>query len=179
MVLIDKKKFDYKLSLGESMPSFSLIGTDNEMHPDNEFAKDVLCVWFSCNHCPYIHGSEEALQALVAEMKDSVDFVAINSNEDKNYPDDSFENMQKKDVNYTYLHDPTQEVAKAFGGECTPHFFVFQNRKLVYQGRLDDAGQDASSATTHELKDALAELVAGKDVSVPLTSAMGCSIKWN
>jgi thiol-disulfide isomerase/thioredoxin len=179
MVLINKAAFDYRLPLGSALSAFSLLGTDEKMHSEKDFTKSVLVIAFWCNHCPYVKAVEHAFQALVRRYGKDVDFVAINSNEDVHHPEDSFEAMKARDVPYHYLRDQTQRVAKEFGAECTPHVFVFgKDRKLAYQGRVDDAGQDARKASTHELQDAIEDMLAGKKVRVPLTAAMGCSIKW-
>lgn len=176
MVLIDKKQHDYKLPLGTELPAFELPATDGERYSQDDFRKDVLIVAFWCNHCPYVKAAEPQFQELVDEY-DNADFVCVNSNDATNYPEDNFEAMQRKVHNYIYLRDATQDVARAFGAECTPHVFVFDSeRKLVYQGRIDDAGTGRPS--THELQDALDDLREGKPVRNALTAAMGCSIKW-
>ena len=95
----------------------------------------------------------------------------------------AFENMKKhaseRKFNFTYLHDEDQAVAKLYGGECTPHFFVFdKERKLQYQGRLDDNWRNPEEVKQHDLKNAITALLEGKQVPVQVTSAMGCSIKW-
>lgn len=182
MALVNRKDLGYKMKIGDPAPRFSLPGTDSSTHSLDEFAKDALVVFFWCNHCPYVHAAEPQVIDLAKEFGEC-DFVAINSNDAANYPEDSFPEMQRraeeKGYPFSYLHDETQEVAKAYGGECTPHFFVFDSgRKLVYQGRCDDAGMRQGSETTHELRDALEDLRAKRDIAVPLTNATGCSIKW-
>lgn len=176
MALIDKKQFDYDMELGSEMPSFALPGTDEETHSSEDF-DGITVIAFWCNHCPYVKAADPEFQELADEY-DDVTFVAINSNDAENYPEDSFDAMKDTDHNYIYLYDESQEVAKEFGAECTPHVFVFKDRELVYQGRVNDAGQDASSVSMHDLKNTLDDLRAGEDVQEPLTSAMGCSIKW-
>ena len=111
-----------------------------------------------------------------------VQFVAINSNDDKAYPEDSFPNMversKEKGFNFPYLRDESQEVVEAYGGVCTPHVFAFDAaRRLRYRGRIDDS-KEPSQITTHDLRNALDDLVAGREVRVPDTKPFGCSIKW-
>ncbi len=175
MVLINKTGLGYTLRTGAGMPAFSLPGTDGATHTSDEYAGGVAVIAFWCNHCPYVHAAERQFEELVRDFP-RVRFVCISSNDAENYPEDSFARMQEKDVPYTYLYDETQEVARSFGAECTPHVFVFRDGLLVYQGRVDDAGQ--GSPTTHDLRDALEDLAAGREVAVPETPAMGCSIKW-
>ena len=115
-------------------------------------------------------------------MGKGVQFVAINSNDDKTYQEDSYENMviraEKKGFNFPYLRDEEQSVAEAYGAVCTPHVFVFDaERMLRYQGRIDDS-KDPKMVTSHDLRNALDDLTAGKDVRTPRTRPFGCSIKW-
>lgn len=174
---------DYKLKIGESAPDFTLKATNGKNYSLKDFDKDLLVVFFFCNHCPYANAYEERVMDLAEEFEENADFVGINANDSENYPDDSFEKMveraKEKKFNFDYLRDETQEVAKAYGGECTPHFMLFDKaRKLQYQGRLDDNWQDADAVTQNDLRDAIIALLEGKEVAVKVTNARGCSIKW-
>jgi Redoxin len=109
--------------------------------------------------------------------------VCINPNDDKVYPEDSFEGMKQRakarGFNFVYLRDESQSVARAYGAQCTPEFFVFnRERKLIYHGRIDDGYKDSSKTTKHDLRDAAQAALDGKRVAEPVTMAMGCSIKW-
>lgn len=111
-----------------------------------------------------------------------VQIIAVNSNDDKEYLEDSYENMVKrakdKRFNFVYLRDVDQKVVDAYGAVCTPHVFVFdKERKLRYRGRIDDS-KEASKVTSHDLRNALDDILAGKTVRVPDTRPFGCSIKW-
>ena len=166
-----KSTTNYKLQLGDQAPEFTLTGTDDKDHNLAEFTQSAMVLFFSCNHCPYVHAVEDKVIAFSNEFGDKVDIVAINSNDAVNYPDDSFENMKlrasEKEYNFTYLRDKTQNTAKAYGGLCTPHFFVFdKDKKLAYQGGFD------------KLKDAVQTLLDQQEVTEPLTETEGCSIKW-
>lgn len=173
----------YKLKIGDPAPDFKLPATDGKEYSLGDFEAPLLCVFFTCNHCPYALAYENRVMQLADEFAEKVAFVAINSNDSEQYPEDSFEEMKKREnkeeFNYKYLRDETQEVAHAYGGHCTPHFFLFdKDRKLQYQGRLDNNWQDPRNATKHELQDAITHLLKGKKPLHKVTHAMGCSIKW-
>jgi peroxiredoxin len=175
----------FTLALGSKAPNFNLPGVDGKNYSPADF-KDakVLVVVFSCNHCPFVVGSEERLKTLYKTYQPrGVAWVAINSNETVNHPNDSFEHMKerakKEKFPWVYLRDEAQDVAKAYGALRTPHFYVFdQNRKLCYTGRMDDNPREASKATTHELADALEAVLSGKKPVAPLTNPIGCNVKW-
>ena len=173
----------YKLKMGDKALPFLLKGTDGKKHQLSDFKHDLLVLWFSCNHCPYAQAYEERMMALVKEFEEQADFVAINANDDAGYPEDSFEKMveraKARRFNFTYLRDETQEVAHAYGGECTPHAFLFgKDRTLRYQGRVDDNWREPGKVTKRELRDAILAVLAGRKPPVELTNAIGCSIKW-
>ena len=175
----------FTLPLGSQAPDFDLPGVDGQNHSLAEFREaPVLVLVFSCNHCPFVTGSEDRLKTLHRTYRPrGVAFVAINSNETVNHPDDSFDHMKeraRKDrLPWPYLRDESQDVARAYGALRTPHFYVFdRQRKLRYSGRMDDNPRDASKATTHELADALDSLLAARPPAVPLTNPIGCNVKW-
>jgi hypothetical protein len=146
---------------------------------------NALVIFFTCNHCPYVLGSDELTRAAAEKYApQGAVFVAINANSASVNPEDSFgkmvERMNEQRFPWTYLHDRTQETARAYGALRTPHFYVFdRERKLVYTGRGVDQPRDPSKMTTNDLDRALEELFAGKPVSVPQTSPIGCSVKWD
>jgi peroxiredoxin len=173
------------LDIGSSAPSFNLIGIDDKEYSLDSFRdKKALIVIFSCNHCPYVQAYEDRIIAIQRNYADKdVAVVAINSNEDVNYPDDSFENMKKRarerNFNFHYLRDEDQSVARAYDATHTPEIFLFDsNRKLAFHGKIDDNWQEPDQVQDHYLKDALDELLAGKVISVPETFTIGCTIKW-
>jgi len=176
----------YTLQLGEKAPDFKLPATDGKSYSLSDFdhAK-YLVVFFTCNHCPYVIGSDENTRQLADKFKEhGVVFVGINSNSEKTYEEDSFENMVKRmeehKFPWVYLRDQTQEVAQAYGALRTPHFYVVdEERKLVYTGRALDNPRDPSKATVNDLENALSELIAGKKISKPITNPIGCNIKWH
>ena len=138
-------------------------------------------MFFTCNHCPYVIGSDEVTPNSGKVQDKGVAFVAINSNSANTYEEDSYENMVKRmeehKFPWVYLHDESQEVALAYGALRTPHFFVFdEERKLVYTGRGVDNPRDTSKMTVNDLDNALAELTAGKPITTPVTNPIGCNV---
>ena len=167
------------------MPVFHTIpAVDGKNYSSNDFTSDVLVIVFSCNHCPYVQAYEERMMAFQREYEPKgVQLVAINSNDEKNYPEDNFENMVTRakmiGFNFIYLRDENQTVAEAFGATHTPQFFVFnQERKLCYSGKMDDSWKDAQLVKENYLRDAVDALLAGKEVNVKETYSIGCTIKW-
>ena len=174
-----------QLSIGQTLPHFAgLRGVDGKPHSDSEFKQGVLIVVFSCNHCPYVQAYEDRMMDFQREYTGKgVELVAINSNEEKNYPEDSYDEMVKRagmrKFNFPYLRDADQLAANAFGATHTPQFFVFdRERKLRYSGKLDDNWKVPADAREHYLRDAVDAILAGKPVKVPETHSIGCTIKW-
>src|SRR5262245_61250866 len=132
----------FTLPIGAHAPDFSLQGTDGKTYSLKNFKdSDVLVIFFTCNHCPYVLGSDEVTRKTVERFKPKkVAFVGINANSIHTIPEDSFElmvkRMEKHRFPWHYLHDPSQATAKAYGALRTPHFFVFdKHRNLIYTGR--------------------------------------------
>jgi peroxiredoxin len=175
----------FTLQIGEKAPDFKLPATDGRTYGLSDFADaEVLVVFFTCNHCPFVVGSDETTRATAKKFASrGVRFVGINSNSKNTYPEDSFEHMvarmAKLRFPWVYLHDASQDVARAYGALRTPHFYVFdKKRKLVYTGRGVDNPREAAAAKVNDLDRALTELLAGKPISVPLTNPIGCNVKW-
>jgi peroxiredoxin len=174
------------IALGASAPDFNLPGVDGQSHSLSGYASStVLVVVWSCNHCPYVQAYEGRLMAIAGDFADrGVRVMAICSNSTVTHPQDSFERMveraEAKGFNFDYLHDKSQELARAFGAQRTPEVFVFDaDRRLRYQGGIDDSWEDESAVTKTPLRDALEALLEGRDPSPTSTPAVGCSIKWN
>ncbi|MFQ5729309.1 MAG: thioredoxin family protein [Waddliaceae bacterium] len=175
----------FTLSLGAKAPNFNLPATDGKSYTLNDFGNyDTLVVFFTCNHCPYVTGSDEITRQTVEKFqKKGVAFVGINSNSKNTYEEDSFEHMvarmEKHKFPWIYLYDESQEVAKEYGALRTPHFYVFnKNRELIYTGRGVDNPRDTGKMTVNDLGKALEEHVAGKAISHPVTNPIGCNVKW-
>lgn len=176
---------DNKLKIGSRAPNFSLPAVDGKFYSLNSFLdKKILVIIFSCNHCPYVQAYEQRIIDLQKEFENrGVQIIAINSNDDKKYPEDSFEEMKKraadKNFNFTYLRDETQETAKDYGATHTPQIFLFdEHRRLRYEGKIDDNWQEPEKVRSKYLRDAIIEVLDGKEVSVPETFSIGCTIKW-
>jgi peroxiredoxin len=176
----------YTLQVGDEALPFDLPATDGRRYALDDFRDaEVLVVFFTCNHCPYVIGSDEVTRATVERFAPrGVRFVGINSNSANTYEDDSFdhmvERMREHAFPWIYLHDDRQDVARDYGALKTPHFFVFdRDRRLVYTGRGVDSPRDTGKMTTNDLERALDEVLSGRPVSVPLTNPIGCNIKWD
>jgi peroxiredoxin len=160
------------------IPKFSLKGTDEKVYSSEDLKGEygsVIIFW--CNHCPYVKAWEKEVLRIVENYKDKFGFAFINSNDPNKYPEDSFENMKKKNYPVPYLFDETQEVAKMFGAERTPHVFVFdRDGNLVYKGAVDDDYE--GNPKKRYLIEVLDALISGKEVPYMETPAVGCTIKW-
>lgn len=179
--------------LGSAAPDFELLGVDGRKHPLVEYTHGLgVLVAFICNHCPYVQAILGRFDALAAKYgSKGIPVVGINPNDSTRYPDDSFEAMQslhrEKRLNFSYLIDPTQSVARAYGAVCTPDFFLYRQKKssrgvsgleLVYRGRLDDSWKDESAVKSRELDAAMEALCLGLEIPAKQPPSMGCSIKW-
>jgi peroxiredoxin len=175
----------FTLQIGEQSPDFSLPATDGKTYNLSDFKDSpVLVVFFTCNHCPFVTGSDEITRQTAEKYASKgVTFVGINANSDQTNPGDSFdhmvERMAEKHFPWVYLHDESQQTALAYGGLRTPHFFVFdKDRRLVYTGRGVDSPREIDKMTVNDLDNALSDHLAGKPVSIALTNPIGCNVKW-
>lgn len=174
----------FTLEIKSKAPFFELPSTNGNSYKITEFKENVLVVFFTCNHCPYVIGSDEVTRKTYEKFAPKgVRFIAINSNSKNTYEEDSFPNMVKRMKEqlfpWLYLYDETQEVAMAYGALRTPHFFVFdRNRQLIYTGRAVDNPKDASKITVNDLENALEAHLAGNEIPVKVTNPIGCNIKW-
>jgi thiol-disulfide isomerase/thioredoxin len=183
------------LAIGSDLPSFSLPGIDGKTHTEKDYADaKVLCLVFTCNHCPDAVASAKRLEEIHQDYQGkNVALVAVNANNAASLrPDelgyspynDSFEEMTPfaKDHGWTfpYLYDgEKQDLATACGAQSTPHVFIFDaDRKLRYTGRMDDARRSSKPVDQSYVRDALDALLAGRKVEEPVTRSFGCSTKW-
>ena len=176
----------FTLQLGEKAPDFSLPATDGKTYQLSDFSDaKVLVVFFTCNHCPFVTGSDEVTRKASEKFApQGVRFVGINSNSKITHPTDDFEHMvarmEEHQFPWVYLRDKSQDVARAYGGLRTPHFFIFDaDRKLVYTGRGVDNPRETDKMTVNDLENALTEHLAGKPITTPLTNPIGCNVKWD
>ncbi|MFZ5947223.1 MAG: thioredoxin family protein [Stygiobacter sp.] len=172
------------LKIGSPAPHFNLLSVDGNYYSLESFKnKKLLIVIFSCNHCPYVQAYEERIKNIQNDYKEFLQIVAINSNDEIAYPEDSFEEMKRRskerNFNFPYLRDESQEVAKAYDTTHTPEIFLFnEERKLIFHGKIDDNWQDEKNVRSKYLRNAIDEYLAGKKISVPETFTIGCTIKW-
>ncbi len=145
----------YTLEVGKKAPDFNLLGTDNLFHDLASYSKyKLLIISFTCNHCPYVIGSDETTRKTVEKYsQESIKLVCINSNSKNTYEEDSFENMQAR----------MQE-----------HQFPW-----IYTGRGIDNPRNGSESTINDLENAIDDYLSGSTISVPVTNPIGCNIKWD
>lgn len=173
----------FTLPIGSQAPDFLLPATDGKSYSLKNFTSyQGIVIFFTCNHCPYVIGSDDITKTTALKFKE-IPFIAINSNSVETVPLDSFEHMkqrmEKHRFPWVYLYDETQEVAKKYGALKTPHFYLFDDqRKLIYCGRAIDSPRDPTKMTENNLENALTQYLAGKAISVPLTNPIGCTVKW-
>jgi peroxiredoxin len=150
---------------------------------DAKGEKGTLVI-FTCNHCPWVKAWETRIAELGnASQAKGIGVIAINSNDPAAYPEDSFDEMQKRakdrGMRYPYVVDATSEVARAFGASHTPEIFLFgKDGKLAYKGAVDDNAKEPEKVKEHFLADALEAVAAGKAPAMAETKALGCSIKY-
>lgn len=175
--------------MGQPAHNFELQGIDGKTYGLVDFVDSkALVLIFMCNHCPYVQAIWSRLVALADEFKDKgVQFVGINPNTaNKEYSEETLEKMKEYaaeyQMNFPYLEDSDQSVARKYDAQCTPDIYVYaageENEKfLAYHGRVDDNWKDENAVTKRELADALNKILAGESVD-DQKPAMGCSIKW-
>ena len=167
-----------------SIPEFTLQGVDGNQHSLSSLAGSrATVVVFIGNGCPTVRAYEQRLIALRETWRSrGVHVIAINANNAFLSPPDTFEEMVKRandrKFNFPYLKDEDRAVAKAFAAVCTPHAFVLDsNLKVAYRGRIDDS-RVGDKITSRDLESAVAEIVAGRPVTLSRTDPFGCSIVW-
>lgn len=172
--------------IGQKAPDFALPGVDGSTYSLAGLLADhkAVVVIFSCNHCPYVRAWEGRMKEIQSEYQDKgVTLVAINSNDAKKYPEDDFPKMkeraQTEGFNFPYLHDESQDIARAYGATHTPHIFLLNNEGvLLYRGAIDDSYDSPNAVEQTYLRDALGAVLAGKTPALADTQAVGCTIKW-
>jgi peroxiredoxin len=186
VALISGKPMKYEI--GDAVVDFKLKNVDGKpvALSDYKSAKGAIVI-FDCNTCPYSKAYNDRIIALNKKYSSKgFPVIAINANDPQISPGDSFEEMianaKKKDYDFPYLVDETQQVAKSFGATNTPHVFVLQRAdkdfKVAYIGTIDNNSRDASAVSKKYVEDAVEALLSGQTVSTPNTKAIGCTIKW-
>ena len=174
------------LELGSSLKEFNLLDTvsgNSFSSTELDEAKPSL-IMFICNHCPYVIHYHDEIKRLAGDYAEILNMVAISSNDIENYPQDGPDKMRELwedlGLSFPYLFDSTQEIAKKYKAECTPEFYLFDHSKqLVYRGRLDESSPNSGTEPTGEdLRDAIDNLISGKEINSNQLPSMGCNIKW-
>jgi thiol-disulfide isomerase/thioredoxin len=175
------------LPLGTIAPDFKLLDTISGMHyslTELSSPKGTV-IMFICNHCPFVRHVRDEILSLAKEYKEKgISFIAICSNDSITYPDDAPEKMgamgKELEFPFPYLHDETQEVAKAYQAACTPDFYVFDGGlRCVYRGQLDNSRPgNANPVNGADLRAALDHLLSGTPIDPNQKASIGCNIKW-
>ncbi len=175
----------FSLHPGDAAPDFSLPGVDGKVHGLHDFdASRLLLVVFWCNHCPYVQGWESRMVDLGKRYgPKGVAVVLINANDAASYPDDGFDEMadraRRKGYPFPYLWDESQAVAHAYGALVTPHPMLFgPDRRLLYQGRIDDQPSEPARVRHRYLEEALEAALRDEAVPKAELPVLGCSVKW-
>lgn len=171
------------LQKNDSAPSFRLMSTDDKFYSLDDFRSKSLLVVFICNHCPYVKARIGDLVTLQSRFpKSDLQIIGINSN-DPSYQEEGFENMIKfskeNNLNFPYLIDDTQQIARSYGAVCTPDPFLFdKNRNLVFHGKINDAMEPEMTPQVHVMENNIKRLLDGKSIEKDFDPSIGCSIKW-
>lgn len=175
------------MPLGTVAPEFRLLDTVSEKTFDLQALKGAkgTLVAFICNHCPFVvHINPEFSKLAKEYRKKGIGFIAISSNDVENYPQDAPHLMKEKakaeGYTFPYLYDETQKVAKAYDAACTPDFYLFDdNLELVYRGQMDDSRPgNGIPVSGQDLRNAMDNLLDGKEISGSQKPSIGCNIKW-
>jgi peroxiredoxin len=172
--------------IGGYAPDFEIPGVDGDVHHLFRYLEShrAIAVVFMGNHCPYVQKYLERLKQLQAEFAETgFTIIGINSNDANQVAADSFDNMKifaiQNKLNFPYLWDSTQDVARSFGAEKTPHvFLVNADGVLCYAGSIDDNCNDANGVTKAYLQDAVIQILSGNKIEPSASEPVGCSIKW-
>lgn len=186
LVFLLPSKAQYKV--GDKVEDFKLKNVDDKMVAlaDYKDAKGFIVI-FSCNHCPVVQKYESRMKDLHSTFAPKgFPVIAINPNDVKANPQDSFEDMKKRakaqGFKFAYLRDETQEVARRFGAARTPHIYLINKTadgmKVAYIGAIDNNADDPKKADKHYVNDAINSLLKGNQVALTETRAVGCTIKW-
>lgn len=174
------------LVIGRYAPDFEIPGVDGAVHHLSRYLERfrAVAVIIMCNHCPYVKLYLDRLKQLQAEfVQQGVTLVGINPNDDQQFPEDSFDRMKsfarEHQLNFPYLRDVTQDVARSFAAERTPQAFLINQAGLIcYSGSLDDNPQSAETVQQPYLRNAMVQALSNTEITTPVTAPIGCSVKW-
>ncbi|MGB3491556.1 MAG: thioredoxin family protein [Elainellaceae cyanobacterium] len=172
--------------VGSYAPDFELPDINHIVHHLARYLDkyDAVAVIMMSNHCPYVQAYLERLKQLQTEFEpQGVTLIGINSNDDRQVPQDSLEQMQvfaaEHQLNFPYLRDVAQDVAQGFRATTTPQAFLIDQASVIcYVGAIDNSPKDASTVSQTYLHDAISLLINSKTISIPTTNPVGCSVKW-
>lgn len=170
------------LRTGSRAPDFRLKGTDGMTHSLQDYEGKATLVVFICNHCPYVKARIGDIIALQSKFKpNELQVIGINSN-DPNYKDEGFDNMvafaKEHSLNFPYLIDESQDIARSYGAVCTPDPFLFVEGRLEYHGRINDALEPEANPTVPVMENNVRRLLKGEKLEKDFDPSIGCSIKW-
>ena len=170
------------LKTGSKAPDFRLKGVDGMAHSLQDYSSKATLIVFICNHCPYVKARIGDVVALQGRFKPSeLQVIGINSN-DPDYKDEGFDNMVAfaKDykLNFPYLIDDGQDVARSYGAVCTPDPFLFLDCRLAFHGRINDALEPEANPTVPVMENNVRRLLKGERLENDFDPSIGCSIKW-
>lgn len=174
------------MELGSIAPDFTLPDTLSGKEVSlSDLKSDIATVIvFICNHCPFVlHINSKLVEIANNYQKKGIQFIAISSNDIDSHPQDGPEYMSKvaknEGYNFPYLYDETQNIAKAYGAECTPDFFMFNDKlECVYRGRFDETRPNMGEPSGIDVTNALDALIMGKEITEDQYPSIGCNIKW-
>lgn len=164
-------------------PQFTLKGVDGKTHSLSDYKGKATLVVFMCNHCPFVKARIGEIMELQSKFNPSeLQVIGINSN-DPNYEEEGFDNMVKfakqYNINFPYLIDDSQDVARAYGAVCTPDPFLLDSSgKLVFHGRINDAMEPEAKPTVPVMENNVKAVLSGKIIEKDFDPSIGCSIKW-
>jgi len=183
MLFMAKTLSSQVLKTGEKAPVFQLKGVDGKMYSLEDFNSKSVLVVFICNHCPYVKARINDLIDLQNKFSGSdLRVVGINSN-DPDYEGEGFDNMvkfaQEYNLNFPYLIDDTQRIAKQYGAVCTPDpYLLDQHKKLVFHGRINDAMEPEAIPKVPVMENNIRRILEGEVLDKDFDPSVGCSIKW-
>lgn len=171
------------LKNGERAPNFELRGVDNNIYSLTKFESDCILVVFMCNHCPYVRARIRDISGLRLKFSSKeLQIIGINSN-DPDYNGEGFDNMvvfaKENELNFPYVIDETQQIARMYGATCTPDPFLFDSQlRLVFHGRINDATEPDMQPTDPVMEKNIRRILNGEKVEKAFDPSVGCSIKW-
>ncbi len=171
------------LKIGEKAPIFKLRGVDNNIYSLTNFDSDCILVVFICNHCPYVRARIGDIIGLRQKFTPKeLQIIGVNSN-DPNYDGEGFENMvlfaKENELNFPYVIDEGQQVARIYGATCTPDPFLLDSQlRLVFHGRINDATEPQMQPKDLIMENNIKRILNGEKIEKSFDPSVGCSIKW-